>query len=119
MRRSLLMPSLFFAVLYWREMRLAHRVGCMALLTVGACLGAGIVGRDLDVLLHQLRTAGVELEICWVPCPDAPPPVAPGISALLAARGGVTVVAVVTGVCPLQDCSGQRHQGLHLGHAAA
>ena len=60
-RRSLLMPSLFFAVLYWREMRLAHRIGCMALLTVGICLGVGIVGRDLDVLLHQLRTAGVEL----------------------------------------------------------
>ena len=55
------MPSLFFAVLYWREMRLAHRVGCMALLTLGVCLGVGIVAKDLDVLLHQLRTAGAGL----------------------------------------------------------
>ena len=58
--RSLLMPSLFFAVLYWREMRLAHRAGCIVLLVVGVCLGTAIVARDLDVLLHQLRTTGVQ-----------------------------------------------------------
>ena len=64
-RRSLLMPSLFFAVLYWRELRLASRAGCIALLTIGVCLGVGIVGKDLDVLSHQLRTSGVFPLLFW------------------------------------------------------
>ncbi len=54
------MPSLFFAVLYWRELRLLHRAGCIALLVFGVCLGTAIVARDLDALLHQLRTSGAE-----------------------------------------------------------
>ena len=57
---SLLMPSLFFAVLYWRDLRLVHRAGCITLLVVGVCLGTAIVARDLDALLHQLRTSGAK-----------------------------------------------------------
>ena len=55
---SLLMPSLFFAVLYWGQLCSARRVGCGALLTVGVLLVVLIVSSDVTDLFERLQRAG-------------------------------------------------------------
>jgi len=56
---SLLMPSLFFAVLHWGQLSTARRVGCGALLAIGVLLVVLIVSSDVTVLVQRLRHTGI------------------------------------------------------------
>lgn len=52
---SLLLPALFYAALYWNELRTSGQVGIMALLVFGCCLLTLIVTSDLQQLVTKLH----------------------------------------------------------------
>ena len=57
---SLLMPSLFYAVLHWPELSTARRAGCCTLLCAGAAFVVLIVSSDVSVLVQRLQAAGTD-----------------------------------------------------------
>lgn len=57
---SLLLPALFFACLYWQEMKTFGRCGIVALLIFGMCMLVLIVAQNLQAMRSQLQ--GRQLE---------------------------------------------------------
>jgi len=61
---SLLLPSLFFARLYWHDMGPTARVGIVSLLLFGVCMLVLIVTLNLRALLQLLRCTRVGGIVC-------------------------------------------------------